>query len=67
MYKTRLADGSGIRTNCNEKATKTLTQQNFTFKAIKTWNELPNYIRTEGSEYQFKTKVKAWIQSNIPI
>ena len=66
-YKTRLADGSGIRTNCNDKATKTLTQQNFTFKAIKTWNDLPIEIRAEASAFKFKTKIKAWIKSNVSI
>ena len=64
-YKTRLAQGNSIRSN--EKVTKTLTQQNFTFKTIKIWNELPIDIRTESSELKYKRKVKAWIKLNISI
>ena len=64
-YQTRLAQGNSIRSN--EKVTKTLTQQNFTFKSIKIWNELPIDIRTESSELKYKRKVKAWIKSNISI
>ena len=64
-YQTRLAGGNSIRTN--EKVTKTLTQQNFTFKSIKVWNELPSDVRTEPSELQFKRKVKDWIKINILI
>ena len=64
-YQTRLARGSGIRTN--EIVKKTLTQQNFTYKSTKIWNELPNDIRMETTELKFKQKIKAWIRSNVSI
>ena len=41
-YSTRLASENRIR--IDHKITKSLTMQNFTYKAINLWNELPSEI-----------------------
>ena len=49
------------------KATKQLSQQNFTHRSTEMWNQLPSDIKQAPSELVFKTKVKAWIKANIQI
>ena len=64
-YSTRLASENRIRTDST--INKSLTTQNFTYKAINMWNELPSEITQAETLECFKKQAKAWIILNIQI
>ena len=65
LYTTRFACGNKIKFEMNVK--KKLTEQNFTYKTIKIWNDLPIEIRQAETLTDFKNQVKVWIKLNIQI
>ena len=62
---TRLARSNGLKFDTTVK--KKSTEQNFTYKTTKIWNELPNEIRHADSLPNFKKQAKVWIKNNISI
>ena len=64
-YKTRLIATQGIKTDNSIKSD--LAKQNFTYFAIKTWNDLPPHIRQSNNLNPFKKDVKSWVRNNISI
>ena len=64
-YRTRLATGMGIRRG--DQNQHDVTKTSFVPRTIATWNLLPVHIRSIKSIPQFKQKLKAWIQENLPI
>ena len=62
---TRLGTGNGIRQE--QKIRNKLSQQNFSYRAVCTWNELPREIRLIERLPEFKKKVKEWTRRNIAV
>ena len=64
-YNTRLA--SNNRVKLDQKVTRQLSYQNFLYRFSKYWNELPDELRQTSNVQTFKTKLKQWVKSNVPI
>ena len=64
---TRLASSGAIRIDCRFKASLSLTESSFRWKAAKLYNRLPEDIRTEKRLPSFKANLKTWIKDNIDI
>ena len=69
----KLKDKIALRTTDKTKIRETrefrtdTARRSFIPRAINDWNNLPNEIRETHSFNVFKTKLRAWVKSNIPI
>ena len=64
---TRLAASKKIRIDGNFDADLSLSHDSFRWRASKLYNELPVHIRTETKMDRFKSNLKQWVSSNVPI
>ena len=62
---TRLATTNGIK--LDQRVKSELAKNNFTYKSVKQWNELPVKIRQSTTLTTFKKDLKVWIKENIDI
>ena len=51
----------------NHLIRKDVGLSNFTHKATKMWNDLPESIRVQQKMKKFKMELKVWIKSNVDL
>ena len=66
-YDTRQARGGCIRYTEEFHSKKSLSHDSFRYRAAKDYNLIPVQIRNCRSMATFKTKLKKWVVSNIPV
>ena len=66
-YNTRQATGGFIRYSEEFRTKKSLPNNSFRYRAARDYNSIPSEIRTSRTMASFKTKLKKWVASNIPV
>ena len=66
-YNTRQAAGGSIRYSEEFNSKKSLNHNSFRYRAAKDYNSIPVEIRTSRSIITFKSKLKKWVVTNIPV
>ena len=64
-HNTRASDGNGIKQD--KIPTSKLGQLHFSSRAVQLWNKLPVSIRLAPSYSVFKSDLKKWVKSKVPI
>ena len=64
---TRQAAGGKIRLGENFGSKEGLVRDSFRYWAAINYNSIPAFIRTAKTLQTFKTKLKQWVSTNIPI
>ena len=62
---TRLSTGNGIR--LDQKIRNKISQQNFSYRSVCAWNDLPREMRLIEKLPEFKRRLKSWTKSNIAV
>ena len=66
-YRTRQASTGSIRRGPEPSKPHNFTFNSFTYRATREYNLLPGQIRSSRTMSSFKTKLKEWIKTNVPI
>jgi hypothetical protein len=66
-YQTRQATFGGIRFGEAFHSTQSRTQNSFRYRSTLQYNSIPAELRTISYLPRFKTKLKLWVASNIPL
>lgn len=66
-YQTRQATTGGIRYGESFSSTQSRTQNSFCYRTTGQYNSIPAEIRAITFLPRFKSKLKQWVASNIPI
>ena len=66
-YRTRQATAGGIRYGELFASTQSRTQDSFCYRTAGQYNSIPAEIRSITYLPKFKTKLKQWVGSNVPI
>ena len=66
-YPTRLASGGGLRLAGDRVATSGLSQKGFHYRGVQSYNRIPTEIRMIRNLVTFKSKLKQWVSTNIPL
>ena len=66
-YRTRQATSGGIRYAESFPSTLSRTQDSFCYRSAGQYNNIPAEIRCITYLPKFKTKLKQWVASNIPV
>ena len=66
-YRTRQATAGGIRYGELFASTQSRTQDSFCYRTAGQYNSIPAEIRSITYFPKFKTKLKQWVGSNVPI
>ena len=66
-YRTRQSTSGCIRMEDTFVCSSTLTQKGFKFRGATGYNMIPAALRSQHKMSTFKTKLKRWVSSNIPI
>ena len=66
-YRTRQATTGAIRFSEEFFSRKALNHNSFRYRATVGYNRIPGEIREARSLQAFKTKLKSWVKTNIPM
>ena len=64
---TRQAAGGDIRIGEKFNSKQGLVRDGFRYRAAENYNRVPGHIRVSTTLATFKTKLKQWVSTNIPI
>ena len=66
-YTTRKATTGAIRCTATSTNVHNFSHNSFVHRSTRLFNKLPSHIRTSKSLATFKSQVKLWVKTNIPI